>query len=326
MKKLKPRDATIAITYKCNSRCEMCSIWRIPNPSSLNLNCFDNLSPDLKYINISGGEPFLVPDLPAIIARVKKASPRAQIIISSNGYATELICETMAKILTIDPSVGIRISLDGLGETHNRIRGYADFFKRVMTTVDRLKELSVNNLGFSFTIMDSNIDDLTRVYDLSRQKDIQLALALVQNSDIYFHKSDNRLSAVKRIEAGLDYIIKKELAGWNLKHWLRAFYDYGLKYNLLTGKRLLPSGAAYDSLFIDPNGDIYPSNLLALKMGNLQEKTLDEVWSSDQAAETRKMIEEQEITESWIICTIRGEIKKHPLKVGWWIIKNKINY
>lgn len=323
MKKFIPRDATLAITYKCNSRCEMCSIWQIPNPVSLALICFDNLSPDLKYINISGGEPFLSPNLPEIIARIKKACPRAQLIISSNGYATDLISQTMVKILAIDPNIGIRISLDGLKETHNRIRGYADFFARAMNTVDRLKEMAVKNLGFSFTIMDSNIDDLIKIYDLSRQKDIQLALALVQNSDIYFHKSDNRLSSVARIESALDYIIKKELAGWNIKHWLRAYYDYGLRYNLTTGRRLLPSGAAFDSLFVDPSGDVYPSNLIALKMGNLKEKTLDEIWSGDLAAAVREKINKQEISESWIICTIRGEIKRHLLKVGWWVLKNK---
>lgn len=324
MKGLKPRDATIAITYQCNSRCQMCSIWQTSDPASLPLDFFDNLSPNLKYINISGGEPFLSPNLPEIISRVKKACPRAQIIISSNGYASDLICRQMSEILKIDPQVGVRVSLDGIGETHNQVRGYADFFARVMATINRLQAMNVENLGFSFTIMDSNIDDLAKVYDLSREKNIQLALALVQNSEIYFHKSTNRLASVERIASALDYIIRKELAGWNLKRWLRAYYDYGLKYNLLTGRRLMPSGAAFDSLFIDPSGDIYPSNLIDLKIGNLKDGALDKIWASPMADKVRERIIKQKITESWIICTIRGEMKKRLPQVAWWIIKNKL--
>ena len=325
MSKHIPKDATIAITYKCNSRCQMCNIWQIQNPSELPVEWFANLNPDLKYINLTGGEPFLHQELPAIVRTVHLAAPRAKIIISSNGLATELIVKTMQEILRIGADVGVRISLDGIGQAHDRIRGIPGMFEHATETVRRLQALGIKNLGFSFTIQDENKDDLLPVYNLSRQMGVELAMALVQNSEIYFSKDTNRVNAVEAVEKNLREVIRLELSGPNPKHWLRAFYDYGLLLYLKEEKRLLPTGAGNDSLFIDPSGRIYPSNLINLEMGNLKSGALIGTWNGDGARAVREKIKNENISESWIICTIRGEMKKHALQVLWWVMKNKIS-
>lgn len=323
MKTYKPIDATIAITYRCNSRCQMCNIWQDQHPAELPLEYFRNLSPHLKHINLSGGEPFLRADLPEIVRIVKEVSPRAQIIISSNGLATELIKERIQQVLAIDPQIGVRISIDGLAPVHDKIRGIPGIFEHAIATVKMLKESGVGNLGISFTIMDDNAGELPKVYDLSRELGIEMALALVQNSDIYFQKESNRVTALAAVERDLTYLIKKELKSWKIKRWLRAFYDYGLLLYARKQERLLPTGAGKDSLFIDPSGVIYPSNLISLKLGNLGAGKLDKTWYSAEAEQTRQEMEAKHISESWIICTIRGEMRRHLPAVGWWIVKHK---
>lgn len=321
--KLKPKDATIAITYSCNSRCVMCNIWQEKNPPSLALNAFANLSPELRYINLSGGEPFLRPDLPEIVQIIKEKSPHAQIIISSNGFATELILKTMKKIVSVDPAVGVRISIDGLKEKHNRVRGI-EVFGRAMNTIKGLKQIGVKNLGMSFTVMNDNASELPAVYDLSKELGVELAMALVQNSDIYFQKEDNKITYIAEVNKALDYVISRELASWHPKRWARAFYNYGLRLYANTGRRLLPTGAGHDSLFIDPNGDVYPSNLINIKFGNINDNKLDNIWQSGKAKDAREYMARNYITESWIICTIRGVMKKHILKVAGWALVNKL--
>jgi len=322
--KFKPKDITMAITWRCNARCRMCNIWQNENPLDLSPQAMDNLSRHARYINVSGGEPFLHPDLPEVIARIKKASPKAKIIISTNGYATDRIIEQARKILAIDKTVGIRVSVDGRPETHDAIRGRTGMYDRAMETIDKLRELGVGNLGISFTIMSGNACELTDIYELSRQKNLQLALALVQNSEIYFCKRDNELTEHECIRSGLKYVINSELASWNLKRWLRSYYDYGLLYYAEFTNRLLPSGAGFDSLFIDADGAIHPSNLINLSIGDLHQGRLDDIWQSDQAQQVRNRIIRELITESWIVCTIRGEIKKHWFQVGKWVAKNKL--
>gem|GEM_PF-692845 len=323
-KKLIPRDATVAITYGCNSRCQMCNIWQIKNPPSLSLEAIGNLSSKLKYINITGGEPFLHPQLVDIVKIIKTNNPKVQIIISSNGLATGLITKTIAKIFKFDPRIGVRISIDGLRDTHNKIRGVNNMFENAMATVKALREIGVKNLGISFTIMENNASEIKDVYALAKKGKLQLALALVQNSDIYFSKKTNQINTVSRVADGLDYIIKEELTSRHPKNWARAFYDYGLKLYALKKQRLLKSGAGFDSLFIDPNGKVYPSNLINLNMGNINKSNLDVIWQSGQAVKVRKKIKNENIQESWIICTIRGEMKKKILKVLSWIITSKL--
>ena len=70
--KILPRTIWIALTYKCNSKCKMCGIWKKykKNPelakSELTLKEFKKFIDQnrfIKDITLSGGEPFLVPEL-----------------------------------------------------------------------------------------------------------------------------------------------------------------------------------------------------------------------------------------------------------------------
>ena len=65
-----PIDCVIAVTYKCNSRCVMCDIWKIKDASDLNLTDFTKLPSTLLDVNLSGGETFMHVDLPAIVSVV----------------------------------------------------------------------------------------------------------------------------------------------------------------------------------------------------------------------------------------------------------------
>ena len=322
-KKYIPRDATIAVTYKCNSKCQMCNIWQIEDPAELSTEIFKNLSPELKYLNLSGGETFLHPNLPEIVKTVNQSAPNANIIISSNGLATDLIVKSMKEIHKIDSRVGVRISLDGIGAMHDEVRGIPGIYEAVMKTIKELQVIGVSNLGFSFTIMDKNVHHLKDVYKLSKKMNIELALAVVQNSDIYFGKADNKMTFIDDLKNNLDFVIDSELKTWNPKRWGRAYYNYGLKLYAEKNERLLPSGAGFDSLFIDPEGNVFPSNLINLKMGNIKDNKLDNIWDGLQAKAVREEIETKNITESWIICTIRGEMKKHIMSAGMWALRNK---
>ena len=92
-----PIDCVLALTYRCNSRCTMCDIWKMENSPELPVLEFAKLPSSLRDINLSGGEPFLRQDLAEIVAVVAKACPQARFVISSNGFATELILEQMKK-------------------------------------------------------------------------------------------------------------------------------------------------------------------------------------------------------------------------------------
>ncbi len=63
---MKPVDAVIAVTYRCNARCAMCGIWKSQPGPDLPPEVYRKLPSSLRDVNLTGGEPFLRDDLAAV--------------------------------------------------------------------------------------------------------------------------------------------------------------------------------------------------------------------------------------------------------------------
>lgn len=319
-----PVDCVLGLTYRCNARCVMCDIWKIKDYPELSLEQFEKLPSSLRDINLSGGEPFLRNDLPEIVRIVVRKCPQARIVISTNGFSTELIVKQMKEILKIKPDIGVAVSIDGLSQMHEETRGIPGGFEKAISTVKELKKLGMTNLRLGFTVMERNINQMSKVYDLTRELGIEFTHSFAQSSDFYFGGKQNethpREDLLKR---EYNYLINTELKSWNLKKWLRAYFAYGM-YNFINSKTpVLDNAPGRDFFFLDPNGTIYPSVVHNVTMGNINEmEKLEDFWCSDLAKEKRKEIDNLKIPV-WMICTARTAIKKHPFKIMFWILKNK---
>ena len=91
MRRNGPKQAIIAVTYRCNSRCAMCDIWKKGSIDEVEPSIYYHLPTGLREINLTGGEPFLRDDLETIVAVILERVPQARIIISSNGLLSERI-------------------------------------------------------------------------------------------------------------------------------------------------------------------------------------------------------------------------------------------
>ena len=331
-----PIDAVLAITYLCNSRCKMCSIWQKKPQKELNSEEYLKLPKSLKDINISGGEPFLRNDLVEIIQNVKKSCPKTRIIISTNGFLSETIYRQMKKILEIDPNVGIAISVDGMEKVHNEIRGIDNGYQKVLKTIKNLKLLKIRSMKIAFTASRGNVKEMEKVYNLAQEQNLEFTCAVAQNSEHYFGATNQKIQNEKDLKDQFKKIISQELKiqtlsvqldTWclrQLKNFARAYFTHGLCEFALKQKRILPCQAAKDFFFLDPQGNIYPCPALNLTIGNIKEEKFEKIWQSVKAKEIRKKI--KNCQKCWMICTARTSIKKNPLKVLKWVIKSKINY
>jgi len=326
----------------------MCDIWKIHGFPELPPAEFKKLPASLLDINISGGEPFLRPDLPEIISNVKTACPKARIVISTNAFATELIVSQMKKIIQIKPDIGIAISIDGIGEMHNEMRGIPGGFDKAMKTLEEIKKLGVKNLRLGFTVTERNVSHLKKVYDLSRKLGVEFTHSFAQSSEFYFGGKQNtdfkeigeesltegmalgtedEHGASKNLKDSLEgeykYLIKSELKSWNLKRWARAYFADGMFKFITSHNPILSNAPGRDFFFMDPNGIIYPSVVHNFRMGDLRQvESFDEFWRSETAVEARKKVDDSKIPV-WMICTARTAIKKHPFKAAWWLAENK---
>ena len=68
-----PTDASIILTYRCPMKCKMCNIWFNPTKKEEEIKASDlRTLPRLKFINLTGREPFVRDDLAEIVEECYK--------------------------------------------------------------------------------------------------------------------------------------------------------------------------------------------------------------------------------------------------------------
>lgn len=318
-----PTDAVIAVTYACNSKCIMCNIWKNGTKGGLPPSSFLNLPASLRTINVSGGEPFLQQDLVEVIGHIKKACPRARMVISTNGLLPDRIEKTLKNILKINPTIGVGVSIDGIGAMHDEVRGLPNAYERAVETLERLKGIGMRDLRIAFTASQKNLGHMRRVYDLANDLGVEFTFAVAQNSEHYFKTDDNQEINCGALKDELDYVIRKELRAFHAKRWFRAYYAFGAYTFSCMSERLLPCHAAREFFFMSPNGDIYPCNVLDSVIGNIRDARFDEIWRSQRGNSVREAVSKCG-NGCWMICTARSAIKENALAVSLWILSHKL--
>ena len=151
----KKLNGTVIVTYRCNARCNMCNRFKQPSKpeEEISLDTIRKL-PKMSFTNITGGEPFTREDLEDIVGILLEKSDR--IVISTNGFFTDRIVKLAKKY----PQIGIRISIEGLEQTNNTIRGLENGYQRGINTLKTLREMGLTDVGFGMTVQDFNAADL----------------------------------------------------------------------------------------------------------------------------------------------------------------------
>lgn len=312
---------SIIVTYRCNARCNMCEVWQNPTKPTeeIGLEVYRKL-PNMFFANITGGEPFVRKDLPEVAGILREKAKR--IVISTNGFFTDRIIDLCKRY----PDVGIRISVEGLQEANDAIRGIPEGFDRAMETLDRLREMGVKDIGLAMTIQDMNCRDLVSLYQLAEASGYEFATAALHNSH-YFHKWDNKIENTNRVCAELESLIWQLLGSGKIKNWFRAYFNYGLINYVRGNRRLLPCEMGQNGFFLDPWGDVLACNGMDEKqsMGNLKQQTWEEIWDSARAEEVRQMVRDCP-KNCWMIGSAAPAIWQHPLKPVAWVMENKLRY
>ena len=201
----KKLNGTVIVTYRCNARCSMCSRYKAPSQpdEEISLDTIKKL-PRMYFTNITGGEPFIRSDIKDIVRELYKLSDR--IVISTNGFFTDRIIDLCKEF----PQVGIRISIEGLEKTNNDIRGLKDGFNRGYSTLKKLREMGMKDVGFGMTVQDCNAKDLVPLYRLSNEMNMEFATASLHNS-FYFVESKNKINDREMVAKNFEELINELL-------------------------------------------------------------------------------------------------------------------
>ena len=318
-----PTDMSIIVTYRCPMRCKMCSVWENPTikEKEITLEEIKRL-PSVKFINITGGEPFVRGDLDEIVEICFSKSPR--VVISTSGWHDDRVIALAKKF----PRIGIRISIEGLAQKNDELRGRAGGFEKGLRTLKTLKTMGIKDIGFGCTVSDNNSADMLELYQLSLSMGMEFATAAFHNS-YYFHKYDNKITNKEEVCSNFEKLVNLQLKENNPKSWFRAFFNMGLINYIEGNQRLLPCEAGLVNFFVEPYGDIYPCNGLEKKywmekMGNIRETPdFQQIWESEQAEKVRALVR-QCPKNCWMVGTASPVMKKYMKEPLIWSAKNKL--
>lgn len=314
----KKLNGTVIVTYRCNAKCTMCNRYKVPSKpeEEITVETIRKL-PEMYFTNITGGEPFIREDLKDIVRELYKKSDR--IVISTNGFFTDRIVDLCKEF----PQIGIRISIEGLEQTNNEIRGLEDGFNRGYTTLKTLVDMGMKDVGFGMTVQDKNAPDLVPLYDISDELGMEFATASLHNS-FYFVESNNIIDDRLMVAENFEKLINKLLDSNSPKKWFRAYFNHGLINYIFSQKRLLQCDMSFDTFFIDPFGDVMPCNGTKEKevMGNLNEQSWDELWNSEKAEAVRKKVRSCD-RNCWMIGSVSPAMHKYIWVPALWVIRHK---
>ncbi len=316
-------EASIITTYRCPMRCKMCDIWNNPTDPEKEISAKDlEKMPEVNVTNITGGEPLIREDLDELVEVISKKSKR--VCISTSGFYTDRIFKLSEKF----PDLGFRVSIEGLSQKNDELRGRDGGFDRGLRTLLGLREMGRKDVGFGITVSNNNSKDMLWLYELSKQLGMEFATAAFHNS-FYFCKDDNVITNKDEVIGDFNELIERLLKEKKPKSWFRAFFNLGLINYILDGRRMLPCEAGTENFFIDPYGEVLPCNGMDKKcwfksFGNIRETaSFEELWNSAKARDVREHVAKCP-KNCWMIGSASPVMKKyikHPLK---WVIMNKL--
>jgi MoaA/NifB/PqqE/SkfB family radical SAM enzyme len=149
--KTRPIHLTLFVTARCNARCPFC-LYAGPRdapPASPELSAAEvrrvaRSAGRLLWVLFSGGEPYLREDLVELSAIFHDESRVPFLTIPTNGLLPEVVAERTREILARCPesAVVVKLSIDGVGDDHDRVRRSPGAFRKVMAAYEALARLA----------------------------------------------------------------------------------------------------------------------------------------------------------------------------------------
>lgn len=301
----RPHAGHLIVTFKCNLKCTGCGSWKVKDHNDLDtdewMGVFRQLR-SLDVVKVLGGEPFVRRDMVDLLRGVRDIIDPYILQLTTNGMLTDRVVEAIHAVAW--PGLQLRISVDGLPKTHDKMRGVDGSYDKVLETVRRAGELKARygfNFGINFAVTDSSVDELDAMVEFARQHNADLIpgvnvdpflvgtippeerrpkVIMVEDKErVLKALSDSRVGTRSQLP-WIDHIVSrfvtKDTFSKQLHDDVQRFHCRELK----------------DLLYLLPNGEIVRCGLDHRAIGSLRDKSFDEIWFGDEIKRFRQRVED----------------------------------
>lgn len=269
---LSPRSLMINVTYVCNSRCIMCNIWKIKPKNEVSLDKWkevmkDEIFGDIRNLTVSGGEPILYENYVEAVKLFIDSMPKLRrLVLNTNGFLPERTKQSIVEVAKYCKlkkiKLAVSVSIDGVSDVHDRLRGTKGAFDRSFETIKKLNNVSKKygiNIGVSTVILRQNVSRYKEMKEWLKKYKINGGFQIVG-----FHKDFLR-NENKEGELGINSSVKDEFL-----EVLKDIRDSKGKFSLTryywqdmiemyknNSHRKTPCSFLKDDFVIDSLGDVY---------------------------------------------------------------------
>jgi MoaA/NifB/PqqE/SkfB family radical SAM enzyme len=308
--RLLPLNVTISPSPKCNSRCLTCNIW-MKREDELTLEEWDRVLTSLGrapfWFTISGGEPLMYPHIVELATLVHERCRPGVINIPTNAILPS-IPDRVERIARACPEsqLIVNLSLDGVGEKHDRIRGVPGNFQKfeqrlaqLLALRAKLPNLTVGIHSVVSTFSVGHLDELIAYADRSGADQFitEIAEPRIELDTVGLPITPSPEEYGRAIDRLVAYVRSKSFKGMaRVTEAFRVEY-YGLAKRILTEQdQAIPCYAGWVSAQIYADGTVWPCCVRADDLGNLREVGYDfkKIWFGEKLAEVRRSIAARE--------------------------------
>ncbi|HXI53243.1 MAG TPA: radical SAM protein [Candidatus Saccharimonadales bacterium] len=339
------------VTNRCNAACDHCFYWRELNEKvkeELNLEEYERLARALGpmfQITLTGGSPELRADLPEIAEIFSQRCLPSNLTFCMLGHATDRIVAHAEVLLKKCPEqkFTFAISLDGLGEEHDRLRHLPGCFERATTTLRALGQLKKHSrnvrLAVGLTVHGLNYRSAEHTAQWVRQHlPVDVLKPILVRGDPLNRETLDRVCVNTYLN-----VIDKDRAWVNGKRGRRfSPMDYVvnckesvsreiIRQTSVSGTSPIQCAGGRETAVIYPTGEVAGCELRDEKLGNIRGANFDfeRIWMGEAADEFRRTTGQVDACRGcYHHCFISPAIFRTPrlwpelLRTAWSISRN----
>lgn len=325
-KALIPLRYFFELTYQCNLQCPYCYVGSDRKKDEMTteewFKVIDQI-PWYSFVTLVGGEPLIRKDFIPILERVAKKT-FGKLNVVTNGI---LINDEMIDAFIKTKMMLLSVSLDGYGENHDKNRNKEGIFDKIITNLENLnskKGKAKPMVDIKTIVLEDNLDDLPKLYKLCNEMEFDfLSVSFLRNNDLkqnsilrehfgeefyaqkypikpYFEMEHFKevYREIKAMKSDVQIRFSPKFEGGKTLEKIEKFYSYGEDKPI---KEIYePCKYPFSNMMINPEGDVYPC--LSIKIGNVRDKKLKEVFNMPKYRCFRKNLKASGVFEACQMC------------------------
>jgi MoaA/NifB/PqqE/SkfB family radical SAM enzyme len=314
-----PDNITISITRACQSSCLTCEcgsdtrkgLVKISEELSLDewLQVIGNIDWKLAFLTISGGEPSMSRNLETVALAFAEQTRPDFVTIPTNALTPDLVLNKIQRILDKSPSTTkwhVNVSVDGIGQVHDHVRGVEGNFEKCLKTIDGLIDLRTRypnlRVGVHTVVSTHTVDTVEETVNYFRKMPLDNQISEIAEERVELGTMGRQITPYQdyaRVIPFLKQALGSREEGRIRRSLRRSYYDFVGKWVREPKRQLVPCMAGVASCHITERGYLTSCCVRWVQrglLGSLRDSNYDikRIWFAERADEVRRSIRRQD--------------------------------